>query len=111
MESDRAVPAGHHLLASSFEKTGQQPFGAGGTVRLFIDGEQAGEMTLPFTIPVLAGAGESLQVGCDVGAPVTEEYRAPFRFSGTLHRVVVDLRGHEPPRDLEQEAVVEMARQ
>jgi len=111
VQSERPVPAGHHLLASSFEKTGQQPFGAGGVVRLFIDGEQAGEMTLPFTIPVLAGAGESLQVGCDVGAPVTEEYTAPFRFTGTLYRVVVDLQGHEPPRDLEQEAVVEMARQ
>jgi arylsulfatase len=109
--SDRKVPPGHHLLASSFEKTGQQPFGAGGVLRLFIDGEQVGEMTLPFTIPVLAGAGESLQVGRDAGAPVTEEYTAPFAFTGVLHRVVVDLAGHEPPRDLEQEAVIEMARQ
>ncbi|HLB23065.1 MAG TPA: arylsulfatase [Dehalococcoidia bacterium] len=111
VESEREVPAGHHLLASSFEKTGQQPFGAGGVVRLFVDGEQVGEMTLAVTIPVLAGPGESLQVGREVGAPVTDAYEAPFAFTGTLYRVVVDLRGHEPPRDLEQEAVVEMARQ
>ncbi len=111
VESDRGVTAGPHLLAASFEKTGQQPFGAGGTVRLFIDGEQVGEMALPFTIPFLAGIGESLQIGCDVGATVSDAYQAPFRFTGTLHRVVVDLTGHEPPRDLAQEALIEMARQ
>ena len=78
---------------------------------LLVDGEQGGEMALPVTIPVLAGPGEALQVGREVGAPVTDAYEAPFGFTGTLHRVVVDLRGHEPPRDLEQEAVVGMARQ
>jgi arylsulfatase len=111
VESDRNVPAGQHLLAASFEKTGAQPFGAGGTVRLFVDGEQTAEMALPFTIPFLAGIGESLQVGYDLGATVSDEYESPFRFTGTLHRVVVDIAGHEPPRDLAQEAAIAMARQ
>ena len=34
-----------------------------------------------------------------------------IRFTGKLHKVVVDLEGAEPPRDLRQEATIEMARQ
>ncbi len=109
--SDRDLTPGRHLLQFAFEKTGQAPFGAGGTCRLFIDGEPAGEMQLRVTIPILAGVGEALHCGSDIGATVCNEYAAPFRFSGRIHRVVVDLEGHEPPRDLAQEAAIEMARQ
>jgi arylsulfatase len=109
--SDRDVPSGPGTLCMSFEKTGQQPFGAGGTARLYINNEQVGEMQIARTIPFMAGLADALQCGFDGGAPVTDEYEAPFRFTGTLRRVIVDVSGHEPPRDLEQEAVIEMARQ
>jgi hypothetical protein len=32
-------------------------------------------------------------VGADTGAPVTPEYKPPFRFTGRIHRVIVDLSG------------------
>jgi arylsulfatase len=111
LASDRDVPRGRSFLGMSFEKTGQQPFGPGGVVRLYIDGQAAGEMHLERTIPFMAGLADNLQCGADMGAPVTDAYRSPYRFTGRIRRVVVDVTGHEPPRDLEQEAVIEMARQ
>ncbi len=105
------VPKGPHILGCSFEKTGPHPFGAGGTVRLYIDGEQVGEGELPRTVPFIFALGQGLQAGADEGNPVTEEYTSPFRFTGTLKRVVVDVRGADPLRDLDQELRIDMSRQ
>jgi arylsulfatase len=34
-----------------------------------------------------------LAVGADVGSPITSDYRAPFRFTGKLYKVTVDVSG------------------
>jgi arylsulfatase len=109
--SDIEVPEGAHVLGFGFEKTGQAPFGAGGIARLYIDGKQVAEDELPRTVPFIFALGVGLQIGRDEGAPVSSEYAAPYAFTGTLRRVVVDVSGPEPPRDLAQEAAIEMARQ
>jgi arylsulfatase A-like enzyme len=111
VSSTERVPDGPCDLAFSFEKTGQQPFGAGGIARLYINGKQVGEGNIARTVPFLFALGESLQCGRDEGNAVSDEYESPFDFAGTLRRVVVDLSGPEPPRDLEHEAEIEMARQ
>jgi arylsulfatase len=111
VKSTAPVPAGRHVLQMGFEKTGQQPFGAGGVARLYVDGELVGEGEIPRTVPFIYGLGTGLQCGADGGNPVTEEYRSPFTFTGKLRRAIVDLSGPEPPRDLLQEEVIEMARQ
>jgi len=49
-------------------------------------------------------------VRCRPGAPVTNDYAGPFRFTGTLHKVTVDLSG-EMINDPESELKVHMARQ
>jgi arylsulfatase len=110
-KSDVEVPEGPGTLGFSFEKTGPQPFGPGGIARLYINGKQVGEGTLPRTVPFLFALGSGLQVGYDAGNPVADEYASPFRFTGTLRRVIVDVSGAEPPRDLDQEARIELARQ
>ena len=46
----------------------------------------------------------------DASATVTDHYKAPFRFTGTLHKVTVDLSG-ELISDPEAELRVHMARQ
>ena len=98
-------------LGFGFEKTGPQPFGPGGIARLYINGSACGESQIPRTVPFMFGLGVGFQVGRDEGNPVTNDYASPFRFTGTLRRVIVDVSGPEPPRDLEQEAIIEMARQ
>jgi arylsulfatase len=40
---------------------------------------------------VIETSGEGLCCGYDSGLPVTDDYRAPFRFTGRIHQVVVDL--------------------
>ena len=44
-----------------------------------------------------------LSCGYDWAMPVVDDYRAPFRFPGGLHRVIVDVDG-EPFVDAEAEA-------
>ena len=52
---------------------------------------------------VIETSGEGLCCGYDSGLPVTEEYRAPFRFTGRIARVLVEVDGAEPI-DAEAEA-------
>jgi len=44
---------------------------------------------------------ETLDCGEDTGTPVSEDYRVPFRFTGTINRVAVRL-GEEHLTDEEQ---------
>ncbi|HEY5114101.1 MAG TPA: hypothetical protein VIJ00_01115, partial [Nakamurella sp.] len=57
-------------------------------------------------------AGEGLNPGRDTGEPVTDDYpgTSPWAFTGTLHRVAVDVSG-EPYLDLEREAVAMLSRE
>ena len=48
--------------------------------------------------------------GANPGSPVTPDYEGPFRFTGTLHSVTVDLSG-ERISDDEAERRLHMARQ
>jgi hypothetical protein len=48
--------------------------------------------------------------GANAGSPVTTDYQAPFRFTGTLHTVTVDLSG-DLITDSDSEMRMAMARQ
>ena len=56
----------------------------------------------------MTGAG--LTCGYSDGLPVTRRYQAPFRCTGTIERVVIDVDG-PPWTDPESEAEEAMARQ
>jgi arylsulfatase A-like enzyme len=108
------VPAGKHALSFEFEPTGKaeplKGIGTPGNAKLFIDGEAAGEGVLPVTIPNVMGLASGVSVGADSGAPVTQEYEAPFAFTGVIHRVVYDISG-EHIVDHEAEIRMALARQ
>jgi arylsulfatase A-like enzyme len=112
--SEVEVPTGRHILSFEFEPTGQpEPLkgkGAPGIVKLFIDGEPAGQGELPVTIPLSLGLAAGVSVGHDAGAPVTDEYTPPFPVTGTLRRVVYDVSG-EHVVDHEAEIRIALARQ
>jgi arylsulfatase len=110
MQSSEEVPTGKCTLGYSFEKRGSQPFGAGGTARLHIDGRVVAESEYGITVPLLFGIGEALRCGYDGGATVCDDYVAPFAFTGVLKEVVVDTEGREM-RDPAQEAAIGLARQ
>jgi arylsulfatase len=52
----------------------------------------------------------ALTCGANPGSPVTPEYSSPFRFTGTLHGVTVDVSG-DLIDDTESEMRMAMARQ
>ncbi|MGY1809986.1 arylsulfatase [Blastococcus sp. SYSU D00669] len=91
-----AVPAGRHQLRFEFEPTGRPDFaqgrGAPGRAQLYVDGDLVAQQEFAVTIPIIINPG-SLTCGADPGSPVTPDYRAPFRFTGTLHTVTVDVSG------------------
>ena len=109
--SDADAPAGACDLRFEFEKTGPERFGAGGIGRLYIAGRLAAEGVIPRTVPFIYTVSGCLQCGRDEGNPVTEDYRSPFAFTGTIKRVIVELEGGDAPRDRRQEMRIDMARQ
>jgi hypothetical protein len=92
VSSAGTLPSGTATLGLRFRKTGEHR----GIGTLFVNGEQVGEGEIPRTVPgVIETSGEGLCCGYDSGVPVTEQYRAPFRFTGTIKRVVVEVAGPE----------------
>jgi arylsulfatase A-like enzyme len=65
-------------------------FGKGGTVSLFINDKRVGEGRVDKSVPSRFGA-ESFDVGMDAGSPVSEDYRSPFAYAGTISRVQIRL--------------------
>ena len=113
VESDAEVGAGRHLLRFEFEPTGQpepaKGHGSPGRLQLYIDGELVGDREVPYTTPFAFNPGV-LTCGADPGSPVTTNYERPFRFTGTIDTVTVDLSG-ELFDDPEAELRMHLARQ
>ena len=114
VKSKDPVPAGHHFLSMEFEPTGKPDFdkghGAPGIVKLLVDGKEVGRGELPVTTPNRLAQGGAMLVGADVGAPVTPEYKPPFRFTGAIKRVIVDVSG-EHVEDYESQMRIVLAKQ
>ncbi len=108
------VPAGKHFLSMEFVPTGKpapkQGKGAPGDVTLLVDGNVVGKGSLPVTLPIRLSQGGAMLVGADTGAAVTPEYQPPFRFTGTIRRVIVDVSG-EHVVDHEAELKMALAKQ
>ena len=107
------VPAGSHELRFEFEPTGKPDLangrGAPGRLQLYVDGTLVADAEAPVTTPFMLNPG-ALTCGANPGSPVTPEYTSPFRFTGTLRSVVIDVSG-ELITDSESEMRAAMARQ
>ncbi len=113
MESDQVLQAGKHELRFEFEPTGQpdmmQGKGAPGRLQLYVDGTLTGNAEAPVTTPFVINPG-ALTCGANPGSAVTDDYASPFKFTGTIHSVTVDVSGdliHDPEAELR----MHMARQ
>jgi arylsulfatase len=99
VSSDAPLAPGRQALEFRFTKTDDDT----GTGALFCDGELLAESEIPrFTPSSFNGTGHGLSCGYELGPAIGDDYEAPFRFNGTLHRVevVVDVTGepHTDPR-------------
>jgi arylsulfatase len=97
VQSKETVPAGRHALRFEFEATGKPDIakgkGAPGRAQLYIDGMLVGQEEFPVTTPLSLGLTGGVTVGADPGAPVAPFYTSPFEFTGTVHKVTVDVSG------------------
>jgi arylsulfatase A-like enzyme len=96
-----ALAPGKHAVVFDFKYDGGG-IGRGGTGTLRVDGKQVAEGRLaatppppaqPFsTMPARFSFDETFDIGEDTGTPVSLDYDVPFKFTGTIERVTVDLK-------------------
>jgi arylsulfatase A-like enzyme len=85
------VPAGEHQLRLEFAYDGGG-LGKGGTVSLYLDGNQVAEGRVDATVPMAFSADETTDVGSDTGTPVTDDLAAgETRFTGRVRWVQLDI--------------------
>jgi arylsulfatase A-like enzyme len=113
VSSPDPLPEGRHRLRFEFEPTGKPHFekgeGSPGHAQLYVDEQLVGHAELPVTVPIMFSPG-GLSCGANLGAPIIPDYRAPFRFTGELRSVTVDMSG-DLITDSESEIRGAMARQ
>jgi arylsulfatase len=85
----------------------------GGTVSLYVDGDKAGEGRVDATVAMIFSADDTLDVGEEGGALVTEDYGRDNAFSGRVNWVQIDLSTDDADHMVsdEERVRVAMARQ
>jgi arylsulfatase len=85
------IPPGEHQVRMEFTYDGGG-LGKGGSVALYVDGEQVGEGRVDGTVPVVFSADETTDVGSDTATPVSDDYGpTSSQFTGTVRWVQIDL--------------------
>ena len=98
---------GRHALVVSFDYDGGG-IGKGGKVTMTVGEKAIGEKSIAEgrierTIPFRISLDETLDIGEDTGTPVCSDYKAPFKFTGKLNRVIIRLGESKlTPEDEEQ---------
>jgi len=114
VESNQPLPSGRHIFSFEFAPTGPADLAKGkGTpakITLLVDGKPVGEGDLPVTIPFNLGLAAGVAVGADPGSPAMNDYKPPFKFTGEVHKALVDVTG-EPVENYEEKMRMYLARQ
>ncbi|MCC6197933.1 MAG: arylsulfatase, partial [Burkholderiales bacterium] len=87
-EGKEKLAPGKHLVLVDFKYDGGG-LGKGGAVALSVDGKPVAEGRIERTYAFRVSLDETFDVGEDTGTPVSEDYTVPFKFTGTIDRVIV----------------------
>ncbi len=90
IDGSQVVPAGKSLVKFEFIYDGGNT-GAPGTGILYINNTKVGEAKVQRTVSGLF-AHEGLNLGFDDLTTVADTYKAPFAFTGTLNKIILDLK-------------------
>jgi hypothetical protein len=105
--STEKIPAGEVTVKMLFAADEATP-GTGGTVTLWANGKLIGEGKMPHTVPVGFSSYAGMDIGRDNGMVVDLAYedKAPYAFTGTVKKVVFDLKPatHEDEKALHEHA-------
>jgi len=91
IRSKEKIGAGGHTIKAI---TSIAKPGAAADVRLLVDGVEAARGTVKRTVSGAFSASETLNVGIDLGSPVSLDYfdRRPFPFNGTIAQMKVEMK-------------------
>jgi arylsulfatase len=89
--SKTALAPGKHTIVFDLAYDGGG-LGKGGAGTLQVDGKTVATGRIERTLPFRLSLDETLDCGEDTGTPITEDYKVPFKFSGTIERVTIDLK-------------------
>jgi arylsulfatase A-like enzyme len=91
MAAKDALAPGRHRLVFDFKYDGGG-VGKGGAGTLSVDGKQVAQGRIGATMPYRFSGDETFDVGEDTGTPVSEDYDVPFKFTGEIEKLIVNLR-------------------
>jgi arylsulfatase len=89
--SKQVLTPGAHTILFDFRYDGGG-LGKGGVGTLMVDGKAVASGRIERTLPFRLSLDETLDCGEDTGTPVAEEYKVPFKFTGELKKVTVNLK-------------------
>jgi arylsulfatase len=96
VEAAEPLPTGPVLAGVRYVR---DPAG-GGIAELFAGSRLVGQGAVPIDLPFRwQVTGTGLTIGYDRGFPVSDEYRVPFEWNGTLHAIEFILPSHQVPVD------------
>jgi arylsulfatase len=85
-----SLKPGKHTVVFDFKYDGGG-IGKGGTGTISVDGKQVAQGRIDRTVPIRYSMDETFDVGEDTGTPVSLDYDVPFKFTGQIEKVVVNL--------------------
>ncbi|MBV1688264.1 arylsulfatase [Novosphingobium sp. G106] len=88
--SSEALGPGKHELVVDLVYDGGG-MGKGARIALSADGKVVAEGRMERTVPIQFSLGEGLDIGMDVGSPIDFTYPLPFKFTGQIEKVTIDL--------------------
>ncbi len=84
-----ALTPGKHTILFDFKYDGG--LGKGGVGTIQVDGKTVTTGRVERTLPFRLSLDETLDCGEDTGTPVSEEYQVPFKFTGEIGKVMINL--------------------
>lgn len=94
-QSDTPLPTGEVNVRLEFHADAPEP-ATGGDIRLFANGTEIGKGRMDRTVPWRFSAYAGMDIGRDNGGVIDRNYadRAPFPFTGTVKKVIFDIKPH-----------------
>ncbi len=86
-----ALPRGKSRVVVDFKYDGGG-LGKGGSITITSAGAMIAEGRVERTIPLVISLQEGLDVGMDSGSPVDFTYKPPFKFTGKIDKVTIELK-------------------
>ena len=100
-EAPDALSPGKHTVEFDFKYDGLgfgtlafnnvSGIGRGGTGVLKVDGKEVARQTMEHSMPLIMQWDENFDIGADTGTPISDDYKVPFPFTGSLLKLTLDI--------------------